>query len=327
MSANRSNIDWHLANMIGGRDLVPKLGEKGYAPGAIAIKSTGIVGNGIYINYGTFDSCDFISQDGLSAILDGGVEQDIYQISTTQNYMLGSRMVLHTFGGSRVYRYCKSGAACDTFIGNIFHNAIPATGIDYAAPAADAAAGATSIILDNGSVVAQTLNGLRGGNIIMSPTAGDNNTVQQRGITGNTVAAKSAECTITFDKPLYEAVTTSGKVWCMPSPYKDIRGAQYTNADITKRCSFVGYAAVSVTAADVFHWEQVAGPIAASLYGSGVGTSEYMREVAFRYDGNLTHRSGATTEHLGPEIQVAGYIMDNNVANNGATITMLQLDR
>lgn len=323
---NRANIAFHLRNLIGG-STVPKLGSKGYHPGAVAIKSKGVVGNGMYINHGTFNSCDFISTDGLSAILVGGVEQDIYEISTTQNYMLGSRMVLHGFGGSRVYRYCKSGYKCDTYIGNLFNNAIPATGIDYAAPAADAAAGATSIILDNGSIVAQTLNGLRGGNIIMSPTAGDNNTVQQRGITGNTVAAKSAECTITFDKPLYAAVTTSGKAYCMPSPYSNIIGAQYAQAGNTHKQSFVGYAAVSVTAANVYHWEQTAGPISASLYGSGVGKSEYMREVAFRYDGNLTHRSGATTEHDGPEVQTAGYIMDNNQADNGATIIMLQLDR
>ena len=44
-------------------DIVPKYGTAGYAPGAVALKTNGTIGLGIYINRGTKDSCDFWSED------------------------------------------------------------------------------------------------------------------------------------------------------------------------------------------------------------------------------------------------------------------------
>lgn len=220
----------------------------------------------------------------------------------------------------RKFRYCKSYDACDTFKANAFFNAIPATGIDYAVLAEGAAIGDKSVLLTS-SAIAQTLDGLRGGHINFGT---DNALVQQRGIVGNTVCAIGGTCRIYLDAPLILALTTSDYAFCMPSPYSAVTK---TNINAIEggagkgRVSFVGYAAAAVSAANMYHWEQTAGQICASLYGSAVGKTQYMREVVFRYDGNLIHRgaSGIT----GLEAQLAGYIMDNNTLDNGATVIML----
>lgn len=250
----------------------------------------------------------------------GTSEYGVYAVETTQRHAFGRRTL--TWDG-RVFKYSKSHDACDTYKANVFFNAWPATGITFAAIAQDADAGAISVVLDNGATVAQTLNGLAGGTIYFH--GGDNATVQIRTIIGNSVAAKSAECTIYLDAPLTADITAA--VWyarCMPSPYSAI-----TKTDIAAiegstgkgRVSFCGYAAAAVNAANLCHWEQTYGPIAASVYGSEVGKTQYHRDVVFRYDGNLMHRTaGAGDEH-----QRAGFIMDNNAADNGGKFFMLQI--
>ena len=239
----------------------------------------------------------------------------IYDSSTVRDprFYVGDRVILPD---GKVFRYCKSAGQCDTFITNVFMNAIPATGIDYSVLAASAAIGATEITMTNQGTVAQTLDGLRGGHINMGT---NNNTVQQRGIIGNSAGGVSDEITIQLDAPLIKALTTSDYAYCMPSPFSAVQGAQVGTAP--GRVGFVGYSAVSVTAANVYHWEQTWGQISASLYGSAVGKTQYMREVVFRYDGNLIHRG--STGATGLEAQQAGFILDNNAADNGATVIML----
>ncbi|GAG61232.1 unnamed protein product [marine sediment metagenome] len=72
----------------------------------------------------------------------------------------------------------------------------------------------------------------------------------------------------------------------------------------------------------MYHWEQTAGQISCSLQaGKGVGETQYAREVVFQHDGNLMHRG--TSGVNGLEAQTAGYIMDDNLDDNGATVIML----
>lgn len=256
----------------------------------------------------------------------GSAEYGVYAVETTQRHAFGRRTL--TWDG-RVFKYSKSHDACDTYKANAFFNAIPATGIDYAQYniAQDADAKATSVVVDNGATVAQTLNGLAGGTIVI--TEDDNATVQIRGIIGNSVAALSAECTIYLDAPLIADITDAAwSAYCMPSPYSAVTKTNITAIEGGAgkgRVGFCGYAAAAVNAASLFHWEQTWGPISASCYGAEVGKTQYYREVVFRYDGNLIPRTGAGIE--GNEAQPAGFIMDNNTADNGATIIMLQIDR
>ncbi len=245
---------------------------------------------------------------------------DVYEVSTVKNpkYDIGDKIDL---SGGRRFRYCLSGAACDTYKGNVFYNAIPATGIDYSLLAEAAAKGATEVKMTNQGVVAQTLDGLKGGNIHI--TEGDNATTQEYGIIGNTAGGVDDVITIYLDAGLTAAVTVAWYGFCMPSPYSDVRSATPLSSNGGK-VSFVGYATAVVNAADLYHWEQTAGPRSASLYGNVVGKTIYARDVVFRFDGNLRHRAAAGVTGL--EAQRAGYILDNNIADNGATFIMLQLE-
>jgi len=252
--------------------------------------------------------------------------QGLCVAQTTKNCEFGTRRV--TWDG-RVFRYSLAGARCDTYIGNIFFNSIGTgagdVGIDWSALAATSAIGATSVTMTNQGGHTIAANALVGGLIILNPSSGTNNAViQQRRITANTAATLNGTCVISFAEPLVRALTVNVAYgYCMPSMYSDIRAAQVIgNAG---RMSFIGYAAGECDVAGKYHWEQTWGKISASLYGSAVGKTQYMREVVFRYDGNLIHRgaTGAT----GLEGQTAGYILDNNTADNGATLIMLKLDR
>lgn len=244
----------------------------------------------------------------------------LYEVSSIKNsnYEIGDKVVTPD---GRTFRYCKSHDACDTYKANVFYNAIPATGIDYAVLAEAASKGDKSVLLTS-SAIAQTEDVLRGGTIII--TENDSATNQIRGIIGNTACDAGGTCRIYLDAALTADVTTSWYGYCMPSPYSAVTKTSITAIEGGTgkgRVGFVGYAAAVVNAADLYHWEQTAGLISASLYGSAVGQTQYMREVVFRYDGNLIHRgsSGIT----GLEAQLAGYIVDNNALDNGATIIML----
>lgn len=246
----------------------------------------------------------------------------IYEVSTIKNpkYDVGD---IEELPNGKAFVYCKSGAACYTGLGNILYNAIPATGIDYANNLAAAAAiGATKVVITNGATVAQTLDGLKGGTILFKTLTGsDDSALQCRGIIGNSAGAESADITIYLDAPLTGALTTSSYSYCMPSPYSDVR--YNDNAELAAKCSHVGVAAAYVSAADMYHWEQFKGRVMGiSLQGNpGDASGDHYRALVWRYQGSLMEIG--TTAILGIGQQVAGYIMDNNTAENGATEVML----
>jgi hypothetical protein len=253
--------------------------------------------------------------------------EDVYRVSTVKDpkWNIGD---LGVMPDGRKFRYCLSTGQCDTFIGNIFVNSIGTgagdVGIDWSTLAASSAVGDMSVSMTAPSTRAIAEDALRGGLISLNIGSGTNNDTQQmRLITGNSAAAASGTCVIYLDAPLVTALTAGTAYgYCMPSPYSAVQGAQI--GTYNGWVSFVGYAAAPVSTSGLYHWEQTAGQISASLYGSAVGKTQYMRDVVFRYDGNLIHRgaTGAT----GLEAQRAGYIMDNNNAANGATVIMLQLE-
>jgi len=328
MSANRANIDWHLKNMIGGGS-IPKLGQKGYAPGAIAIKSTGVVGNGLYINQGDFDYCDFISTDGLSAILDGGAEQDIHEIDTTQNYSLGSRLVSHGPGGSITYYYAKAGGVIDDLkFGLKFYGKLDTTsGITYAAPTQTELATAKVVTVDAGDSGDHTANEFRGGFVTIH-THATNNQVTRR-IVSNTASDANGYITLTVDKPWGVAITVAFGVEVVGNIYKDIRlcssGVGEGAGD--KYSSVAGMATVKTTVADTYIWIQTWGPIfvnphGASLQDAGIATDE--RRLVFDFEGSVSIQEdcvGATDDH-----QHAGFIIDRNAAGTmPLPLCMLQI--
>jgi len=244
------------------------------------------------------------------------LENALYVPETTQRKHLGTRGL--TWDG-RVFKYAKSGDECYAGRGNIFYNAIPATGIDYSLLAADAPVGSLSVKMTNQGVVAQTEDGLCGGQIVLKPAAGSSDAILQfRGVIGNTAGGVSDVITIYLDAPL-DRVLTSGVSYgfVMPSPWSDVR---YTDA-LTK-CSHCGVAAAYVSAANYFHWEQTWGKCWIAPQAE-CGTLAYGREVVWRYDGSIQHRGSSGIDGL--EGQLAGFIMDNNEADNGSTVIFLQI--
>jgi len=248
----------------------------------------------------------------------------IYRVSSVRDpkWNIGDPVELPD---GRKFRYCLSAGVCNTYQGNIFCNSIGTgasdEGVDWSAVASTVAVGDKSILVTLPSTRNIAEDSLRGGLAVFNISSGTNNdTIQQRLIVGNTAGVASGTMTVYLDAA-FVTILTSGTayVYLMPSPYSAIQGAHL--ASYPGKASFVGYAAAPVNAASLYHWEQTAGQISASVYGAAVGKTQYMREVVFRHDGNLIHRgaSGVT----GLEAQTAGYIMDNNYTDNGATVINL----
>jgi len=244
----------------------------------------------------------------------------LYRASTVRDpgWNVGDRVVTPD---GRVFYYSLSGGACSTGMGNVFYNAIPATGIDYSLLAAASAIGTKQVTMTNQGVVAQTEDGLRNGTIVLKPATGStNHELQQRRIIGNTAGGVSDEITIYLDAPLTEALTTASYAFAMPSPFSDIR---YHAGTAATYCSHCGLSAVEVTAASVYHWEQTWGPIWIAPQGE-CGQTQYGRGVVFRYDGTIQYVDYSSAIG-GATGQYAGFILDNNAASNGSTCIMLQV--
>lgn len=239
----------------------------------------------------------------------------IYAVSAIKhpNYIVGDSVELPN---GKCFVYCKSSGACYTGQGNAFNNAIPATGIDYSVLPTSYALGSKEIQMTNQGTVAQTEDGLQGGIIIINHSGTtDNSDLQIRGIIGNTSGGVSDVITIYLDEPLTAAVTAgTAYAFCMPSPYSAVQLA-------TSGCQgIIGPAATYVSATGLYFWCQYKGRCWLAPQ-SGVGSTTYAREVVWRHDGSIQLRG--TTAVNGLNGQVAGFIVDNNGAANGATEIML----
>lgn len=246
----------------------------------------------------------------------------IYETSLTKDpdWNIGDRVVTPD---GRVFRYSKSSGACWTGRGVTFENSISSggagtydVGIDYSLLAANAAIGDKSVEMTNGAGHAIAKDALRGGTIVIKLLTGSNDSaLQQRGIIGNTVAAKSAVCTIYLDGPLTAAVTTASYAFCMASPYSSLK---YDAASNSK--SYAGIPAIYVSAANMYFWVQTWGLIWIAPQDE-VGKTIYRRDIVFKEDGSVRHRGTDDANFL--HGQRAGFVVDNNAGNNGSTQIML----
>jgi len=241
----------------------------------------------------------------------------IYEASTIKHpkYNIGDRVVLPD---GRVFRYAKSSGACWTGRGVTFQNAIPATGIDYSLLAEGSVKGAKSVKMTNQGVVAQTLDGLRGGTILLKLLTGSNDSaLQQRGIVGNTAGGVSDVITIYLDGALTAAVSAASYGFCMPSPYTALK---YDASSQSK--SYAGVPAVYVSPANIYFWVQTWGLIWIAPQNE-VGKSTKQRDIVFKEDGSVQHKGTTDATYLNG--QRAGFVVDNNSANNGSTQIMLMI--
>lgn len=304
MSANRSNIIWHLRNLIGGGGNdgdVPAYGTKGYAPGAVAIKATGTVGLGIYINYGTKDSCDFRTEAGMTPVLAGESEQDIHKLSATQVYAIGSRLTDSFYGGRRTFYYSKAINTLEPGRGVHLQGNITDDGVSSNVDTAQVV-GDTTLHYASQTF---TVNELRGGSVVVY-SAGS--TYQQRRVIANTVCSGSA-MTVTVDRPWSTVITNTQFTEILPNPYRYIKRAVAS----TSHKSFAGVPMASATAALPYFWLQTYGPLWCNPQ-SGVGGGTAERMVIFGPDGSLRNWDFNRSQNTG--YQMAGYIIQADTLNN-----------
>ncbi len=305
MSANRANIDWHLMHMIGGRP-VPKLGESGYVPGAVAIKSTGSVGLGLYVNRGTKESCDFRGTDGQSPILAGGEEQGLYEVSTTQNYLLGAR---EARPDGRVYRYGKAGTALNPQRAANNYNRHTA-----AANVTALVAGGTSVdILLTATTSGDTWFGVANnmvGGFYLQP---DGTNAQMRGIKSHPAGADGETIDVELDEALAEDIVASAYTEWIKNPYSDLR----TDSN---HMSCMGIPNVTFASGE-YGWFQTWGPRYIAPNAADVGSENAGSRHLVFHAGNVGNRNDLASG------QLAGFIIGRTTAGSWTMppIVMLQI--
>jgi len=240
----------------------------------------------------------------------------VHTAETTQRYIYGTRYL--TWDG-KVYKYSLAGAACYTLRLNAFWNTITSdtNGIDYSVLTSNQSAGDREITLTNGSTSAIAEDYLAGGLAVIVPsetyTDGE---VMLRGVIGNDIAAKSAECRMYLDAPLDAAVTTSQYAYVMPSHYRNVR---YSSNTAGTR-SWAGLAAVYTASGSNF-WCQTYGPAQCAAQ-TRAGSTTWYRDLYARYNGTLDIHSQIGTNVADQRV---GFILDNNGDANDATNIMLTL--
>lgn len=251
----------------------------------------------------------------------GAFQLGPFQVETTQRHTYGRRLL--TWDG-KVYKYSLSSGACRTYRGARHMDVIGTVGIDWVILTVTNAIGDREITVT--SAVAQAINSLAGGTMIISdeayPTPTDGQ-LQMRTIVRNTPCGAGGATVITLDYPLNQVTTAATYIWCMPSMYRNI--AFGTSG--TGKISMAGIPAAYVSATGYNFWTQTWGPASCAVQGN-VGKHAHARQLVWRYDGSMDYHgneapSGGTTTTM--HQQHAGYILDNNASDNGASIVMLQM--
>jgi len=254
-------------------------------------------------------------------ILAGGTLQTVYSISATQNYELGTRIVL---SDGRVFRYAKCGTAgWKSGYGAFFKGAIV---IGETPHVAVTDPNDTVITMAEGSIAADAW---AGGYIVIGH--GSAATTVNRRILSNTASAANADpnhMTITLDGPVGVAETTSAYVEVIINPYADLQ--------TTTSQEYNGVAGVPAAPATTgqFGWVQTWGPCWITPNGTP-GSLAHERTVYFVGDGTInsivtmadhTVAGGdMSTSEVGNR-QLAGFIIQQDTASaGGPPFVMLQI--
>jgi hypothetical protein len=249
------------------------------------------------------------------------IEQDYDETSVTQNYMLGSRMVVD----ERVYHYARAGAAlvapCTYRLAtNQDLNAPTTWGLALGAPIV---AGDTTVTVVSGAYQAGVVaaNELVGGWIEVWGAA---NAFMWRRIIANTVAAGGGNFIITVDRPFGTGVIVAGNsVALHHSIYRDVRMGGSVPATIAYE-SAVGLAPVPV-ANGSFFWLQTWGPCFIASQLGNPGAVINFRDVYLGAAGTLLSFNAAYAAGANVSPQRVGYIMGASTNADGNNDVMLQL--
>ncbi len=158
--------------------------------------------------------------DGFGVLVN---TQDIYKVSTTQAYRLGTRLRR----GDRTWKYAKAGAtlvnhrACAYFDYGVSGWAAVPTATPAGSTTVYATIGGAEGVASDGAVAAHELEG--GYVIIFRLQGGAHNTDYTFQIVDNTAVTGGGVTTLTIDNPLPYEASTSAYTEITGNPYSDVR--------------------------------------------------------------------------------------------------------
>lgn len=246
-----------------------------------------------------------------------GLWDFIYVTSTAKDpfYNVGDFVQLPD---GRQFRYGKSGSAVITseacYFTDIGYTA-------YTAFAVAAAVGDRSVTVPAATHAALTLDELRGGYInIFTGAVGDNGDNQFRGIVGNDAADANALFKVYLDAPLTSAIVASTSACeTFQNPYMNL-----THSTGGPMYAKVGVPAVYVSAASMYFWVQIRGPVFVNPQDGVIGVQE-SKGAYWRDDGAIDGANTAIGVTIGAydSSQYAGFAMIGSASGNGPLL-MLQ---
>jgi len=263
--------------------------------------------------------CDIIH----GGLLPGRPVQGLYEVSATQNYLIGTRRISPENG--RVYRYAKASNIITSCKFGVKFWALSSDGIE--ADLAQAQDAEDKSILIEDATVPVAKDELRGGSVIIHVADG---LEQQRAISGNTVASEGL-ITIYLCEPLTADVASGTYTEVYPNPYANVYSAYLVGGHPAGAFSSVaGMPNVITAAANRYLWIQTWGPIWINPYGvAGNNPVADVREVVFDHEGAISYESevkglvhdGSVSKH-----QVAGFVINRQTETaSGPPLIMLQI--
>lgn len=244
-----------------------------------------------------------------------GTDQHYDEVSTVQNYLLGSRMLEN----GKVFYYARAGG---TLVPDFGVKNPTVQHISFAAVAAAAALATTVVItvgigdglLANGAIAA---NELVGGHIVLYPVGVTQHMVRR--IVANTATiAGGGAMTITLDRPLSRLLGAGSNGEAMASEYFAVVN------DLSNSTAVVGVAMMAATVGQ-FCWLQTWGPCWLSPTARvGAPALNNNRQVVFTTAGGIEIHDPANP--IFEYAQHAGFVLATGPAGaQGAPFFMLQL--
>jgi len=205
----------------------------------------------------------------------------------------------------KAFRYVLNGAVA-TVIGNIYQASAIDTQFD-ALVVVTGALGSTQLVVTNGTT-AVTAGQFKGGTVVVNVTP---NLSEEYTIVDHSTATNGSAWTLSLDRPIRTAMTTSTRVVARRSPYSGI----IKTPGSTLTGSIVGVA-MNVIAANEYGWIQTKGVVGAVADSSSI-------LVGSELGGNSATAGAVTLLTAG--MPSVGYAME--AANSGKPIpVMLRID-
>lgn len=244
-----------------------------------------------------------------------GGPQQINEVSATQRYVLGARLIT---GDGRVFRYGYCGASFADTKHGLKNNSILVT--EKGTIVSACAAGAKSLTVTfNGDYCDEIIakDALYGGYISLynSSTIRD-----QRMITSNTaILAAGGATTIGIDEPIVAAVSSSFGCEVSKNPYADLRVMNELQSSV------MGMPAALATVGQ-YLWIQTWGPCRITPTGAEIGTNNDERMFHFDAYGSVRASQASIVTQAKSE-QIAGFIIEKTAgaAGSAAPFIMLQI--